>query len=216
MAHSSGTRLTRKETKERTHQELLAAAAKVFSKRGFAGASVEEIAEEAGYTTGALYAHFEGKEDLFLALLADIGAARIDSFSQSFSEDRDAWDAHTRLSRVFASIADGKPETTELQVEFWLYALRNPTVRPKLAHIWSERISQLESLVAQAMTQLCPTSKESVTEVTIATIALFQGLVRLRRLDPNLVPSTLFGRALYWMFAGLEESVSPPSRPPES
>jgi len=207
MTYTSGKRLTRQQTKERTHQELLDAAARVFSRRGFAGASVEEIAEDAGYTTGALYAHFAGKEDLFLALLSTMGTQRIASFAQDLNEGSPL--AHTCLSRVFSDIADGSPETTELQAEFWLYALRNPDVRPKLALIWRQRIAQLEDLVAQEMEQLCPHTTETVNEVTIATIALFQGLVRLRRLDAELVPPTLFGKAIHWMFTGLEDNLDP-------
>ena len=53
---------------ERTRAELLAAAARVFAARGFEGASVGDIAAEAGYTKGALYAHFGSKGDLFLDL----------------------------------------------------------------------------------------------------------------------------------------------------
>src|ERR1035438_2954546 len=63
-------RLTRAETRARTREQLLDAAAFVFARKGFAGASVEEIAESAGYSTGALYSNFESKEQLFLELLS--------------------------------------------------------------------------------------------------------------------------------------------------
>ena len=62
-------RLTQAEAKERTRQQLLAAAARVFAQKGFAGASLEEIAEAAGYSTGAVYYNFAGKEELFLELI---------------------------------------------------------------------------------------------------------------------------------------------------
>ncbi len=62
-------RLTREQSKALTRERLLAAARTVFARRGFHGASVEEIAAEAGYSTGALYSNFDGKEDLFLALM---------------------------------------------------------------------------------------------------------------------------------------------------
>ena len=41
----------------------------MFARSGFHGASVEEIASEAGFSTGALYSNFDGKEDLFLVLM---------------------------------------------------------------------------------------------------------------------------------------------------
>src|SRR5271169_4172442 len=62
-------RLTREQSRANTRERLLAAARRVFARSGFHGASVEEIASEAGFSTGALYSNFDGKEDLFLALM---------------------------------------------------------------------------------------------------------------------------------------------------
>src|SRR6478735_6157335 len=69
-------RATRAEKQARTRAELIAAATKVFARRGYNGASVEEIAEEAGYSHGAVYSNFEGKADLFLADFEDYMAER--------------------------------------------------------------------------------------------------------------------------------------------
>ena len=69
-------RETRAERQARTRAELLATAARVFARRGYNGASVEEIAEEAGYSHGAVYSNFDGKADLFLSVLEDYMAER--------------------------------------------------------------------------------------------------------------------------------------------
>jgi AcrR family transcriptional regulator len=62
-------RLTREESKRRTRQLLLEAAKIEFAKSGYGGASADIIAENAGFSKGAFYAHFESKEDIFLELL---------------------------------------------------------------------------------------------------------------------------------------------------
>src|ERR1700716_2007314 len=62
-------RMTREQSKANTRERLLDAARSVFARHGFHGASVEEIASEAGFSTGALYSNFDGKEDLFLVLM---------------------------------------------------------------------------------------------------------------------------------------------------
>jgi AcrR family transcriptional regulator len=62
-------RLTRVEQQRRTHGELLEAGRRVFLRRGFLAATVEEIAADAGYTRGAVYKHFDGKEGLWLAIV---------------------------------------------------------------------------------------------------------------------------------------------------
>ena len=69
-------RESRAERQARTRAELIAAAAEVFARRGYDGASVEEIAEQAGYSHGAVYSNFDGKADLFLAVFEDYMAER--------------------------------------------------------------------------------------------------------------------------------------------
>jgi AcrR family transcriptional regulator len=62
-------RLSREDSCDRTTQRLLAAAGKLIAKRGLSDASLEDIAEEAGYTRGAFYSNFSSKGDLFIELL---------------------------------------------------------------------------------------------------------------------------------------------------
>jgi AcrR family transcriptional regulator len=69
-------RESRAEKQARTRAELLATAAKVFARRGYNGASIEEIAEQAGYSHGAVYSNFDGKADLFLAVFEEYMAER--------------------------------------------------------------------------------------------------------------------------------------------
>src|SRR4029453_6330670 len=64
-------RLTREEKKARTRAQLIDAAAAVFARRGFVAASLDEVAEEAGLTKGAVYSNFNSKEELFEAVIED-------------------------------------------------------------------------------------------------------------------------------------------------
>ena len=64
-------RLTRKEKQAETRRRLLDAGERVFLRRGLQGSTVEEIAAEAGFTRGAFYSNFEGKDELFVELLQD-------------------------------------------------------------------------------------------------------------------------------------------------
>ena len=54
-----------------TREKIVRAAESVMRDRGLARATTKEIAREAGYSEGALYKHFDGKEELFLAVLAE-------------------------------------------------------------------------------------------------------------------------------------------------
>ena len=61
--------LTPERRREMTRQHLLDAAAIVFARKGFHGATLDEVAKLAGFTKGAVYSNFKSKDDLFLALL---------------------------------------------------------------------------------------------------------------------------------------------------
>ena len=86
-------RLTRKQRQERTRSHLLEAAGTVFARRGFAHASVDQVAAEAGYTKGAFYANFASKEELFLVLLEQRFAERVAALDEVLAGDEDPGDA---------------------------------------------------------------------------------------------------------------------------
>ena len=75
-------RLTRKEKQEHTRSCLMKSAARVFGRRGLESASIDEVAEDAGYTKGAFYANFKSKEELFLAMLDERFAQRLDEIDE--------------------------------------------------------------------------------------------------------------------------------------
>jgi AcrR family transcriptional regulator len=62
-------RLTRAQQQAVTRQRLLAAAEQALARHGYGGASIDLIASEAGYSKGAIYSNFKGKEAIFLELL---------------------------------------------------------------------------------------------------------------------------------------------------
>src|SRR4051794_29366032 len=80
-------RLSRTESKAQTRAALLAAAERVFAAKGFHGATVEDIAEQAGFTRGAFYANFHDKADLLLTLLDEQSRARLAQLGEQLEAD---------------------------------------------------------------------------------------------------------------------------------
>ncbi len=79
-------RLTREQSRDQTRERLLTAAHRIFQKKGYVAASVEDIAAAAGYTRGAFYSNFRSKSDLLLELLErDHDSVRAD-FEAIFDE----------------------------------------------------------------------------------------------------------------------------------
>src|SRR5580700_2430005 len=87
-------KLTRERRRQQTRDVLVAAATEVFAERGYEGASLEEIAERAGFTRGAIYKNFSGKEDLFFTVIERMNELVIDGFRAIAPTSADAkeWD----------------------------------------------------------------------------------------------------------------------------
>src|SRR5262249_60890827 len=63
----------------------LDAAEELCARRGLGAAALEDIADAAGYTRGAIYAHFGSKEDLFLAVIERQRQRFLDGFADIIS-----------------------------------------------------------------------------------------------------------------------------------
>lgn len=75
-----------KEDAEVTKRNLLDAGLIVFSQKGFAATRVEDIAKQANVTTGAIYHHFEGKSDLYSALV-DLNSAKANQLAEQILQE---------------------------------------------------------------------------------------------------------------------------------
>jgi AcrR family transcriptional regulator len=119
---------------DRTRSELLAAAARVFAARGFEGASVGDIAADAGYTKGALYAHFGSKGELFLELCRE----RLDRTATADPTGADLAD------ELEARLRDAGDETSALlTLEMLAYAVRHPESRHELGPLFASSLDVL-------------------------------------------------------------------------
>jgi len=204
-------RLTRAEAKARTRELLLEAAARTFARKGFAGASVEEIAAEAGFTVGALYSNFAGKEELFLQLMSGRARDRVSSTAEvlagEYPTDRDRW---TALGQQMIDVADKDMDIAPLQAEFWLYAVRHPEAMETFRAQLGQRRAPLERLIGEGL-ERGRYPDDLPGRVATVVSALFQGMVRQRRIDPDNVSAELYGDALRWLFTGLEVCESRPA-----
>jgi AcrR family transcriptional regulator len=195
-------RLTREQRKALTRERLLGAARTVFASRGFHGASVEEIAAEAGFSTGALYSNFDGKEDLFLALMD----REIDDHAREIAE---AVRERTSVAERARGGADQwmamirrEPELLLLFMEFWAYAARDPKVRRRVADSFARARQTLTRLIQDGARDFELELALPAEQLAIAIDALADGIARQKMADPDAVPDELMGRVLALLLAG--------------
>ena len=189
-------RRTREEAKAETRQALLDAAAEVFAQQGFHGASIDTVAEAAGYTKGAVYAHFRSKEDLYLELL-----------NQHLRGDPPPWgqaiESGAPLTEIAISLREQLPAALEesrewgvLTVEFLLHAMRNEQIRPRLAElIRFGRDDYARSVRARAeATGVQPPVDPD--QLGLILMALDNGLSMLGLIDPEAVSAEAYSAVL--------------------
>lgn len=200
-------RLNREEQRALTKARLIASARIVFARRGFHQALLEEIAEQAGYSTGAIYANFESKEELFLAVLDDHVAARVRAVEQAVSE------AGTPAQRARAGADDWMrflcedPGWYRLFIELWSHAQRDPELRARVAARFAAFPKANAELVQAGARDLDIALPEGLANAagTLFT-ALADGLALMKLLDPEAVPDELFGDALAALYQLLTQT----------
>jgi AcrR family transcriptional regulator len=195
--------MSRKESKANTRERLLDAARTVFARGGFHGASVEEIASHAGFSTGALYSNFEGKEDLFLVLMEREIEEHAREISEAVSERTSVAERATGGARQWMAMIEREPELLLLFMEFWAYGVRDPEVRPKVAARFAHVRELLTGLIAEGVREFELELALPAEQLAIAIDALADGIARQKLTDPDAVPDDLMGRVLSLLFAAV-------------
>ena len=182
-------RPTRSERKAGTRAELLAAARRVFLARGFHGASLDEIADEAGYTKGAVYSNFRGKDDLFLALLDEHYLRRVDLHTELFlGLDADEPEAAARaVAGIMLDAYEGEPAWWALVTDFSTHASRDPELRARLRELRERFLASMAVLIDGVAERYGLMYTLPSHEVARATGALLRGLMLDWILEPEPV-----------------------------
>jgi AcrR family transcriptional regulator len=184
-------RLTRAERSAQTRAELMASARRLFLRHGFHAASLEQVAEEAGFTIGAVYSRFGGKADLFLAILDE----RIDQIVAEVAEvarDEQPLPAHAELlaGRRMA-LLERERDWFPLVLEFWSHAARDERLRREFGARHERLVQAYAGLIEADYARLglpLPLAPEVLAR---AVVAMGNGVALERLTDPDRVPEGL-------------------------
>jgi AcrR family transcriptional regulator len=183
--------LTRRERQQRTRDELVEAAASVFARRGYRAATVEEIAAEAGFTTGAVYSNFAGKEELFLAL-ADRQVARRSAAIEALGAVGDAADPGAEATARIRDLLKSDPDWPLLFYEFWSLSVRDAELCDQLA----ERRAAVRDTLARTLERIAAELgfelRFPAPVLATAIAASLNGLAFERAADPDSLPDEVF------------------------
>jgi AcrR family transcriptional regulator len=182
-------RLSRPERTAANHAAVLTAARTVFLREGYHGASVEQVAAEAGFTIGAVYSRFRSKADLFLSLLAeriDERGVQLRALAVDVRNRPDGGDPvgrveepATAVARQWAAILHTDLPWTLLVIEFRVHAARHPELAARFAE-QHERLLDVVAEVVTAMLGPAAVSPERARDVARAGLAMGPGVALAR------------------------------------
>ncbi|GAA4616770.1 TetR/AcrR family transcriptional regulator [Saccharopolyspora hordei] len=168
-------RLTREQSRQRTRERLLDAAAELFAERGVGGTSVEQIAERAGYSRGAFYGNFADKHEIAVELLLRRTQRELDEVR---ALDHSTLGPLRQFNRDRAEHLD---QWLALRLELVLHVLRNPELRPRLA----ERERLARNAIASGISAQLPHPPADPAFLGLIVHALEDGLMVQKLLSPE-------------------------------
>jgi AcrR family transcriptional regulator len=196
---SRARRPNRAEKREANRGRILGAARKVFGARGFHAATIEEIAEEAGLSNGAIYYNFASKGDLFFALMEERQEERIRHMRETFASPAQGGGRDVALDQEARHATRGLEESREwrlLLFEFVAHAARTPSLAPKLREHKRRFRAALAELLEARLAKRGVQPPISAEELGLAVLALADGLAFEEVSDPGCVPDELLGDML--------------------
>ncbi len=192
--------MSRAEKQAATRASLLESAAAVFTQKGFEAATVEEITEAAGFSRGAFYSNFETKEELFLTLIESRIQGRLQEIALAFQEG-DTAETRIRSGGAYldALVAQDR-QWCLLYMEFWARAVRDPKLRRRFAVQYEAWRTGIAAIIETQTRELDVKLDTAPRELASAVVALFEGHVLQRLIDPKGLEEGFFTRLLLRFF----------------
>jgi AcrR family transcriptional regulator len=183
-------RRTQAERRDETRRALLASADRAFSRDGFHAVSVDAIAEDAGYSKGAVYARFGGKDDLFLAVLEARFDQRLALSGLDPATGGGRQERIEALARTHRRVIAEDPAWTVAWVEFAAHATRDPELSRRLRAL----NTSLRERAERRMAALGVVDEADAGYLATVSLIYASGVSIERMLDPDSAPEAHLAR----------------------
>jgi AcrR family transcriptional regulator len=206
--------MSREEQVERNRRLVLAAARRVFLARGYASATVDVIAEEAGFSKGVVYSQFDSKADMFLALLeARITERAVQN--ERLADRLDGRQLAEAVPELALSLRRAEPEWMQLVLEFRVHAARVPELNRRYAQLHEYTVNRLASVYARLHERAGTTPRYPARVLAQLALAISRGAFLEELADPGAadLPAPEVISDLVLRTAPPDDGERPPGRP---
>ena len=194
--------LTRHQKQAETRSSLLRSAAKLFCRHGLDGASVDDVAQDAGYTKGAFYSNFKSKEELFLVMLDERFSERLDALDRMLDGPERPGEQARLAAEDFIQSFRGEEEWKRLYFEFVAYSTRNEEFRQELATRHRAMRARLAEIISGWASGFVD-PPVPFDDIAAMTDFMTDGFILDRMVDPEL-DEGLYARMLAIFVLGLQ------------
>ncbi|SVE24593.1 uncharacterized protein METZ01_LOCUS477447, partial [marine metagenome] len=137
--------------KKERQSQIMEAAMKVFTKKGYSSARMDDIVEESGLSKGAIYHHFEGKKDVFLALIGHWETQTFPDFYSRNGMDRSASSTLRDFANEIIKVYKTRSYVFHAEVEFWSLSNQDEEVRKRSQDLYEKIINLFELVINKGM-----------------------------------------------------------------
>jgi AcrR family transcriptional regulator len=191
-------RIPRAETRRR----LIQAAAVVFAEKGYDATTLEQVAAVAGFSKGAVYSNFDGKQQLFLALLRERIEQRLEAVAHVTRAGDTAADRIERAGQALAELLERDPDWHRLFIEVWVRAVHDPHLQRELAEQRRTMRALIADTIDKQAAQLQLKLPATSDRLAVIVLALSNGIAIEHLADPDTVHPDLFTTALRLLLPG--------------
>ncbi|MDR3097562.1 MAG: TetR/AcrR family transcriptional regulator [Paraburkholderia sp.] len=194
------TRLTREQSRDQTRERLLDAAQAMFMRKGFVGASVEDIAQAAGYTRGAFYSNFHSKPELLVELLRRDHEAMQADLRAIFAADVSREEMEARVLMYYSRLPQDN-KAFLLWVEAKLLAARDARFRTRFNAFMKDKRDQLAAYIEEFSARAGTPLTLAPELLVIGLMGLCDGVQFLAAADPQHITPPVAAEVLGRFFA---------------
>ena len=181
-------RLSREDSREQTTQRLLDAAQKLIARKGLDAASVENIAEAAGYSRGAFYSNFKSKDDLFIELLRRDHLRSLAQFDELRASDLPVDQMQLRTRDIYSHLFRDN-ESFMNWTEARMVAARDTRFRAKLDALMAEKRAQIASFIWYFYQRVGVTPPMAPEKMAMGFMSLAEGVRLFMMSSPSEMTS---------------------------
>jgi AcrR family transcriptional regulator len=192
-------RLSRQESQARTRTLLLEVATAEFLAHGYNGTSLERVADAAGFSKGAVYGNFAGKEELCLAVLEKYFFAQLQTFISEFAAGGDSIDDRLAVLARWLEVALADEKWQLLALEFAVQTRHNQKIQEQLRQREAMMRTAVTALLTQQIRQLGVRPVLPPDQLAVVLVAVVGGIAVQRLIDPS-IPASLLTDAVRALF----------------